>query len=307
MLPIKGLLKGPRLSRYLLFALLSLLLCSIGVQAKPSLKIDATPREVILGHNVEVTLSLVQDANGQGAMQQVPSLALPDLPDFQVLSQQSASTFANHNQQMRMMVQSQYVLQPLKSGDLTIPSLRFEYTENGQKQTVQTEAITIHVKGSAFSYNSLIYMLLTVFLLLIVALIAFVLWRRLSKKTPVPESATRFEARPPSPPPINPQTVLSYLDLLDQDLEQGQDPREILEALYGWFRELASERGWLQKTGASHQELIHYLKYESGLKASIVAEIESFVNACDQMRFANQPIHVESLQHLIDVARRFDK
>ena len=206
---------------------------------------------------------------------------------------------------MRMMVQSQYVLQPLKSGDVTIPPLRFEYIENGQNQIVQTEPITIHVKGSAFTYNGLLYGLLTALLLLIVSVIAFLLWRRLSPKTPVATFQTAYETASNNQP-ITPQTVLSYLDLLDQDLEQGQDPREILEALYGWFREVALERGWQSKTGASHQELINYLKYESGLNASIVAEIESFVAACEQMRFANQPIHVESLQHLIDLARRFD-
>lgn len=269
------------------------------VQARPQLKLEASPRELSLGQSLQLTLTLVQDAGERGAMIDTSNLALPELPGFEVLSRQSSSNFVSNNQQMRMMVQTQYQLRPLKSGELTIPSLTFNYQENGKEQQLATEPVIIKVAGSAGRLEWLWWL---------AGLVGLgIMMMALRRKRPRSEQArteqtrteqksisTALKAQPKDP-----------LEGFEQRLQQGEDPLLLLEDLYIWFRELAARRGWLPASGASHQEVLRHVRFNANIKAETLQSIEDFLAACEQVRFAKQELDAERFGHLLELARRF--
>ena len=178
--------------------------------AKPVIKLEASPREVILGQSLQLQLTLLQEANEKGAMVDAPSLALPELPGFEVLGQQSSSSMISANNRLRMMVQAQYRLRPLKAGELVIPSLTFRYSENGQEQELSTQPLIIRVKGESGSAG-------LIWLLGGILVCGAGIWM-LRRHRPGPLLAPVKSNQPPG-----------SLEALEARLAQGESPRLLLE------------------------------------------------------------------------------
>ena len=279
----------------LLLAWSAALIVVLPAIAKPVLKIEATPRTVTLGQSINVQITLIQEANQSGAMVESPSLNLPDIPGFEVLGSGTSTQMVSNNDKMRMMSQSQFQLRPLKTGDLTIPSLSFPYTENGAKRTVKTDAITIHVGSQAASGpgGTLIWLGVGI------AACAGGIWalRRQAGKTPHTETA--------APIVVTKAKRAEGIEGFEARLAAGEDPQALLEELYEWFRSLAQRRGWSPHAGATHQEILATLRYESGMPGDKLEAIGQFLQACDQMRFAAHEVAPERFRRLLALARQF--
>lgn len=261
--------------------------------AKPILKIEATPRSVKLGQSLKVQLTLIQEANSNGAMVDERYLELPELPGFETLALGKSNSTVMNNSSMRQMTQALFQLRPLKTGDLTIPSLSLRYTENGSQQTIKTDAITIHVGSQAASGpgGTLIWLGVGI------AACAAGIWalRRQAGKAPQNEVAA----------PAMTKKRADGIEGFEARLAAGEDPQILLEELYEWFRGLAQRRGWAPHAGATHQEILATLRYESGLPGDKLEAIGQFLQACDQMRFAAHEVAPERFRRLLTLARQF--
>ena len=265
-------------------------LLTLPLWGKPELQLEVTPRELKLGETLELNLNLTQIANAQGMMVEAPSLALPKLAGFEILSQQSSSSMVSSGQGLRMLIQAQYHLRPLRSGELTIPSLTFNYLENGQEQELMTQAVSIQVKGSG-GVGGLIW--LGGGLLLSGGI--WLLWRQRRGQRPPMQAAE----------PVSVPVSASGLEILAERLEAGEDLLLLFEDLYTWFKDLATRRGWAPAQGATHQEILNHLRFESGLPAAKQEAITAFLNESDQLRYANRNIEATALRHLLALARQF--
>lgn len=290
-------------SKRLFSGLLLLLLWGLPAGAKPELKIEASPRQLSLGQTLNLNLTLIQEATEKGAMLDTPTLSLPPLPGLEVLGQQSSSSMIANGSRMRMTHQLQYRLRPLKSGEIVIPSLTFQYAENGRNQEVSSQPLTIRVTGGGASGP--VGWVLGGVLILGVAGLAVVLLRRKKLAAPVPESVVKQPPAVIQAPAAKVAKNATPMDSYEARLNRGEDPRVLLEEVYEWFRDLALKRQWALATGASHQEMLNTLRYATGLPKPKVQAVEQFLQACDQMRFANHDVAPERLRHLFELARQF--
>lgn len=274
-------------TRYLLLPVLWLLLGSLA-QAKPVFTIEASPRELKLGESLQVKLTLIQDASENGGMVDTPNLSFPQLPDFEVLGQSNSTSVVSSDNRMRMSVQAMIQLRPLKTGKLTIPSLTFPYSEQGRNATVKTEALEIRVEGGASAGPPLLWLGLGI------AVCAAGIWALRRRPT---------SAAPPPAAPTPP--VPTGLAGFEARLNQGEDPQLLLEELYVWFRALAARRSWAPHSGATDQEILTQLRYESGVPADKIETIGHFLQSCEQMRFANHDVAPDRFRYLLKLAQQF--
>lgn len=271
--------------------------------ARPELRVEAEPRELKAQDTLRLEILLDQEAGGQGAMVAAPNVNLPPLQDFDILDQQSSSSMMQSGTRMRMRVQARYLLKPRYSGNLTIPSLSFSYSENGQTQTVASQPILIRVAGvSALSWLPLA--LPFVFLLGAIGLlvgIGFFVWLR--RRRPMPEPFIA-QAQKPEPPPFALSSVPPHpLDPLRQRLEQGEAPATVLESLYAWVRERLLRQAGLTQPGLTHAELLEGLRFQAGLPAQQLAEIRTLLQNYERLRFSGSPLQAEQVLQLLQQAR----
>lgn len=295
-------------NKRLLPGLLLLLILSVAVPAgaKPELKIEASPKELSLGQTLNLNLTLTQEANEKGAMLDTPQLSLPQLPGLEILGQQTSSSMISNGSRMRMTSQAQYRLRPLKSGEIVIPSLTFQYSENGRNQELVTQPVTINVKGS--SSGSVPWLFGGGMVLLGAGVAAFWLWRKKQISATVSEAPVSENQPVVAPVAVKKPAAKSAatpIDGFEARLNRGEEPQVLLEEIYDWFRELALKRQWSAGTSETHQEILNTLRYATGLPKTRVQAIEDFLRACDQMRFANHDVEPERLRQLLELARQF--
>ncbi|MGV3526868.1 MAG: BatD family protein [Candidatus Sericytochromatia bacterium] len=284
----------------LLLALVWLLLAG----ARPELQVDAQPRELQAHDTLRLEILLDQEATGQGGMVASPNVNLPPLQDFDILDQQSSSSMMQSGTRMRMRVQARYLLKPRYSGNLTIPSLSFSYSENGQAQTVASQPILIRVTGGRF-LSWLPLALPFVFVLGVIGLLVGLGgWFWLRRRLPAPVlPSEKAEAAEPPPPFYLPAVPPHPLDPLRQRLEQGEAPATVLESLYAWVRERLLRQAGLTQPGLTHAELLEGLRFQAGLPAQQLAEIRALLQNYERLRFSGSPLQAEQVLQLLQQAR----
>jgi len=107
---------------------------------------DVDSNEVNLNQPVAYTLRV----QGTGNIQRVRPPDLPELPRFKVFDPSVDVQVAKKGQQVKGSKTYEYILVPLASGELQIPSLEFSYydPEDGEYRIQNTEPVTIKVAAS---------------------------------------------------------------------------------------------------------------------------------------------------------------
>jgi hypothetical protein len=101
-----------------------------------------------VGLNQPVTYTLV--LKGSGAIQRVRPPRLPTLPHFKTFDPNVDVKISKRGREVSGSKSFEYILVPLTSGDLVIPSLKFSYYDprDGEYRTLQTEREVIKVAAS---------------------------------------------------------------------------------------------------------------------------------------------------------------
>jgi len=108
------------------------------VQAEPSITAKVSATEMTL----DSSITLILDVQGISNVGSAPQL---QLPDFQVQPAGQTSSFQWVNGQSSSLVTFNYILSPIKTGQLSIPSLTLQV--GGKSYT--TQPITIAVRAAA--------------------------------------------------------------------------------------------------------------------------------------------------------------
>lgn len=133
-----------------LWVLLNVSLSPVWANQEPVLKLHVDPHELNLGETLNLTLTLRQQASARYGLIEPPNLALPPLDGFLLRSQQSESQTMTDNQGIGLLVTARYVLEPVRAGELTIPSFTLTYRLQGQSYEVQTQAVNVRVNHGTF-------------------------------------------------------------------------------------------------------------------------------------------------------------
>ncbi|MCB9547152.1 MAG: protein BatD [Myxococcales bacterium] len=86
----------------------------------------------------------------EGMLQNVPSIELPDLPDFRVYPPSDVEQSAVRNGKLRGVRRQTWLLRPTRDGDLTIPALALPYFDpaSGQYAIARTRPLNIRATGA---------------------------------------------------------------------------------------------------------------------------------------------------------------
>jgi len=123
------------------FPLIVILAFTCSAHAGGDIKISATvdKRELTIDENLTLTISIYSSGGGT-----LPQPEIPPLPDFRILTSYSTNKFSMINNQISIVEEYTYVLQPLRTGELVIDPVKLRI--DGKR--LKTSRITVRVKSS---------------------------------------------------------------------------------------------------------------------------------------------------------------
>ncbi len=263
------------------------------------LELRVSKQNITTADTIELVVTLRGDVN-----QQITPPEISDkLGEFNILNSKLGRTELESG---ILKIRNSYELEPTLPGDYTIPTLTVTITDNGEKNSISSEAVPIKVESTLSSEdtdikdivglkdlpNNYIY-----YYLLLIPLLGIVYFLLRKRKKPVQEIKKTAE-----------EIALLAIEKLEAEgLIDKNQAKEFYSKLSEILREFIEAEFNLRAPELTTEEFLPHLKRHPLFNAEEQLLLQRFLEYCDLIKFAKLTPNIDDAVKSLDVTRNFIK